>query len=200
MSDPIPLMLSSSFTRPLEGPTQARITPLGAVLGNSAWGEGFNADTPLFAAWVLDRSQPNNPLVYKTSWANNSEVPEGLRPYLTDAYILMFGFAGWISDAPAGDLYRTLLGNGAGADLRKLQSISTALACGVSGLWVYSLITTPGLGTPGIDHAEMARSSQGQTTGSPPYASIYANTTYAFDLTVQLVQGTDGKYNPLRFT
>ncbi|MFO7567473.1 MAG: hypothetical protein R6X02_32820 [Enhygromyxa sp.] len=199
MSDPIPLMLSTSFYRPVDGPTQATILPVGAVFGNSAWGDGFKGDSPLFGAWVIDRSQPNNPLVYKTNWTDNNEVPEGLRPYLTDAYILLFGFAGWITSAPAGDLYRTLIENGAGAELRKLQSMSTALACGVSGLWMYSLITTPGTGTPGVDVSHMARSNSGQTTGSPPYASVYSIAAYAYDLTVQLVSGTDGKYNPVRF-
>lgn len=95
----------------------------------------------IYWAVVVDRT--NLSIVQNFTFTDNQNVPSQLMPYLNNPqYILILTTQNLSSmNLPAGSLYQTLMKEGAGPELQKLEQIYEALSCGTWGWMGYTLVS-----------------------------------------------------------
>lgn len=154
------------------------------------------AENRLYSFVVLDRSQPDAAPVFTAFTSSSTDAPSGLAPFLNDNYIFVFGFSGSITAVPQGALYETLMANGGGPQLSKLELWNTRFACGVHRTNMYSMISVPGTGTPGIETLSPHRTAY---QSYPATISVVSSTVLdEQETTVNLIPATNGIYTPVR--
>ncbi|MFO7567471.1 MAG: hypothetical protein R6X02_32810 [Enhygromyxa sp.] len=153
-------------------------------------------ESQMYAFVALDRSQPDAAPAFTAFTGSATDVPSGLAPFLNDNYILVFGFSGSITGVPQGALYEMLMANGGGASLQLLELWNTRFACGVDVSNLYSMISIPGTGTPGIETLSPHRTAAQfypQTT-----SGIYSTLYDGLQTTINLIPDSKGTYTPVR--
>jgi hypothetical protein len=95
----------------------------------------------LYWAVVVDRSNLN--VVLNFTFSDNSNVPPQLAAYQNNPKFMLILSTMQLSSTnlPVGNFYNFLVGQGAGAELQRIEQIYAALNCGTWGNLGYTLVT-----------------------------------------------------------
>lgn len=192
MPSNIPVLFQASFP-----PSTAWNASNGwaGVMLNTATGTNPDANgtgDPLNYVAIFDRKNPNAGPVFQGNAPSSTTVQPGLTQYLTTDYMMFWASAAFVTQMPQGALYDMLNSNGGGAQLQKMETLSTKFACGVNGGLVYLLATIPNSGVEGIEFLEQRSTSSSQ--GSSP---TYTYKNGPFRLLLELVPSPNGLYSPV---
>ena len=139
--------------------------------------------------WAMQRADPTN-IVY-TGFSKTYQIPDGISQFLTPDHILAVASQNWFNNHPNKELYELLASNGAGPQLRRMETLRAATGSGTNSNYAYALLSVPGSGHPGIelfDYQKSVRSGDGRKVDSKSFSSRL--------LVAELVP-INGKYTPV---
>ena len=134
MANPIPLTIQSSN----ESLLSSQIT-----IGTNSLELVYNQPN---LYWILVIDRTDGSVKENFTFSSNDTVPSQLDPYKGNTqYILVLATQQLSSpNLPTGDLYKYLLSEGAGPELKQLEQIFAAFNCGTWGMMAYAYVAIMG--------------------------------------------------------
>ncbi|MBL4801569.1 MAG: hypothetical protein JKY45_06715 [Emcibacter sp.] len=195
MSENIPVLFSAVFTIPTvwNGGEAYYTVNIGSASGQSpsTMGKG----DPLHHVIIYNRKDPNAGPVFEANAPDNTTVPKGLEQYLTDEYIMFWVSAAFTAGMPQGALFKMLDENGGGRLLRRMEILSTAMACGVNANMVYMVASIPNVGLGGVEYLGQAEMSM---SGGKDPTRVHKVAPY--QMLLELIPAPNGDYTPLELS